>query len=118
MVVDPLINLPVYRRVFQKLHLSTTEYLEALRPPITGSLLMTGTLLLLKPLLPPSWPLGVRFGIQVVSGGIVYVGALMIFHGGRLRALYVRLRAVRARKGDDPSGQEDPVTPSDLLPRN
>jgi len=110
MVVDPLINLPVYRRVFQKLHLSTTEYLEALRPPITGSLLMTGALLFLKPLLPASWPLGARLGIQVASGGIVYVGALMIFHGGRLRALYARLRAVRARNGDGPSGQSDPVT--------
>lgn len=101
MVVDPIINLPVYRKVFQKLHMTTLQYLEALRPPITGSLLMSAALLLAKPFLPPSWPLALRLALQVVGGALVYAAALLIFHRGRLTALYGRLKAVRAGKRDN-----------------
>jgi PST family polysaccharide transporter len=112
MVVDPMINLPVYRKVFQKLHMTTPQYIEALRPPITGSLLMSAALLLAKPFLPPSWPLALRFAIQVAGGAIVYAAALLIFHRGRLTALYARLKAVRADKGDGPPPQMGPVASS------
>jgi teichuronic acid exporter len=112
MVVDPMINLPVYRKVFQKLHMNTLQYLEALRPPITGSLLMSAALLLAKPFLPPSWPLALRFAIQVAGGAIVYAAALLIFHRGRLAALYARLKAVRGGKGDGPPPQMGPVASS------
>ena len=97
-VVDPVLNLPVYRRVFQKLHLTTAQYLEALRPPLTGCILMTLALLLAKPFLPPSWPLMLKFALQVIGGGIVYCAALLTFHFARLRALYLRLQAVRSAK--------------------
>jgi O-antigen/teichoic acid export membrane protein len=112
MVVDPMINLPVYRKVFQKLHMNMWQYLEALRPPITGSLLMSAALLLGKPFLPTNWPLGLRFAILVAVGGIVYASALMIFHRSRLSALYARLRAVRAGKQGRPpqTGLKDSAT--------
>jgi len=97
MLVDPIVNLPVYRRVFQKLQLSTVEYLKALRPAIAGSLLMTLGVLLVKLFLTPTWPLALRFATQVFSGAAVYLGTLMIFHGERVRALYARLKQARGR---------------------
>lgn len=104
MVVDPLLNLPAYHRVFQKLHLTTWTYLESLRPPITGSVLMALALILGRPFLPLGWPMVLRLLIQVGTGGIVYVSALMVFHRGRLRALYQRLQAVRGVKGEGDLG--------------
>lgn len=70
---------------------------------------MSTALLLGKPLLPTHWPLVLRFAILVVSGGIVYISALLIFHRGRLTALYARLKAVRGGKEKSPAqmGLED-----------
>jgi O-antigen/teichoic acid export membrane protein len=110
MIVDPILNLPVYRKVFQKLDLGTGKYLEALRPPITGSLLMTIALLSLKPFLPATWPEAVKLVLLVLSGAVVYIGALLLFHGGRLRALYQRLNAVRKRKGQVPGPDPEPLS--------
>jgi O-antigen/teichoic acid export membrane protein len=109
-VVDPVLNLPVYRRVFQKLHLTTPQYLEALRPPLTGCLLMSIALLSAKPFLPQSWPLALRLALEVIGGGIVYSAALMTFHLARLRALYERLKAVRSPKRGGSGSITPPAT--------
>jgi O-antigen/teichoic acid export membrane protein len=109
MIIDPILNMPVYRKVFQKLHLTTGKYLEALRPPITGSLLMSVALMSLRPFLPDGWPQAVKLAVLVLTGAVVYVGALLIFHGGRLRALYQRLDAVRKRKAQPEPPELDPT---------
>jgi O-antigen/teichoic acid export membrane protein len=111
-VIDPLLNLPVYRRVFQKLDVTTRQYLEALRPPLTGCVLMSIALLSMKPFLPAGWPIALRLAVEVIGGGIVYCAALTTFHFTRLRALYERLKAVRSGRATGPAQPMGPITPS------
>jgi len=47
----------------------------------------------LKWVLPSTWPLYLRFSLEVVTGAIVYVLALAIFHAERVRTFkYLMLR--------------------------
>ena len=90
MVVDPVLNSPVYYRVFVKLHLSMLQYLETLRPAITASAFMAVSVLGIQRVLVPSWPLAVRFALQVLGGAAGVLGLLVIFHRQRLLAFVGR----------------------------
>lgn len=96
-IVDPLLNLPSYWKVFRKLHVTTGQYLAALRPALTGVALMTVAVLLVQRALPQGWPTVVRLVLQVAAGALSYLGALALFHRPRLIALYTRIRAARGR---------------------
>ena len=103
MVVDPVMNSPVYYRVFRKLHLSMLQYLETLRPALTGSVVMAVAVLGIQRVLVPSWPLAVRFGLQVIGGAAGYLGIVILFHRPRLMAFIGRLRESRSASHAEPA---------------
>ncbi len=99
MVVDPLLNAPVYYRVFVKLHLPLRQYMETLRPAILASAFMVVVVLGIQRVLVPSWPLAVRFALQVSAGAAAYIGVLALFHRQRLLAFVGRLKEARSARG-------------------
>jgi hypothetical protein len=87
-IAYPFIAVPLYRRAFQHIGMSTREYLGAVRPAVSGSMLMAALVLLLKWFLPGRWPLYLRFGLEVVTGAITYGLVMVTFHRDRLRAFW------------------------------
>ena len=94
-VVFPILVLPAYRRVLQTIELSGREYVRALWPAVSASLLMGATVLAVK------WTVGeyvsrpVSFSAQVGAGMVVYGLACVALHGGRIAAFSRILRAMR-----------------------
>jgi hypothetical protein len=89
--------IPLYWKTFQTIHMKTGEYVRAVRPALDGALVMTAAVLALKWFLPPSLPLVVRLILEVATGALVYVGAVMVLH--RERALsFLRLAKSFRRK--------------------
>jgi len=94
-VAYPFIALSIYRRTFRKIKMRWPDYLVAVRPALTGCLIMAAAVEILKHSLTPSCPLYLRLGIEIVVGSAVYVLALTIFHRDRLYAFLNLVRALR-----------------------
>src|SRR2546427_4285273 len=71
-VVFPLLVLPVYRRVSETIELSSREYVRALWPAVSASLLMAATVFTVKSTAGEYMSRAVSFGAQVVAGIVVY----------------------------------------------
>jgi teichuronic acid exporter len=95
MVIHPVMMLPLYMRVFNRVQLPFSHYFRALRPAMEASLVMSAAVLLLKPWLPPGWPLALRLGLQVGTGGIAFMGMLALAHRHRLGTIYRRIKRAR-----------------------
>jgi PST family polysaccharide transporter len=88
LAVHPLVTLPLYWRVFQKINLASREYLRALQPAIFGSILMAVTILILRAALPAGLYLPIRFIVQILGGGLAYVAVMLLLCRDRLHAFY------------------------------
>jgi O-antigen/teichoic acid export membrane protein len=97
LVVYPLILLPVFARVFRTLRMRATEYLACLWPTLASAAVMGVVVLTIRALLPPDWPLSLRFSTQAASGAAVYVVAGLVLQRRRLKVLADFFRAVRSR---------------------
>lgn len=94
--VYPLLTLPLYWRVLRKLDMSVRQYLTALWPAFNGSVLVAASVGTLKGTLPGSWPLYLRFGLEVLGGGTAYVLTLLAIHRQRLRAFFQLAQTLRS----------------------
>jgi hypothetical protein len=88
--------LPLYVRVLRALGIRVAEYLTCLRPTLESAAVMAVVVLTTRALLPPNWPLGLRFGIQVTCGAAAYLAAALVLQRRRLKALADFFRAVRS----------------------
>jgi teichuronic acid exporter len=94
-VAYPVIAVSIYRRTFRKIKMSWHDYLGAIRPALTGSLIMAAAVEILKHTLVPSFPLSVRFGIEVLAGGAAYALTLTVFHRDRLSVFWNFVKTLR-----------------------
>jgi len=109
-LVFPGLVLPAYRRVLRAIQLPGWEFLRALWPALSASLLMAATVATLGWAVPQRWALGYRLAAQVVAGAMVYVVACLTLHRHRITTFYRFLRAVRsgdARPGLDATAQSE-----------
>ena len=70
------------------------DYLGAIRPALTGSLVMALAVEIVKRNL-LELPLSVRFGAEVLAGAAAYVLTLTVFHHDRLSVFWNFIRALR-----------------------
>jgi O-antigen/teichoic acid export membrane protein len=96
LVVYPWTILPLYVRVLRALGIRVAEYLTCLRPTLESAAVMTVVVLTTRALLPPNWPLGLRFGIEVTCGAAAYLAAALVLQRRRLKALADFFRALRS----------------------
>jgi PST family polysaccharide transporter len=94
-VAYPVIVVCLYRRTFRKIDMPWRDYVEAIRPALTGSLIMAAVVEVLKLTLPSSLPLSVRLGLEVLAGGAAYVLTLTVFHRDRFSVFWKFVRALR-----------------------
>lgn len=85
-IAYPFIAVPLYQRTFRLIGMSLTEYLAAVRPAMEGSIAMVVLVGVLKWASPSEWPLYLRFGLEVLSGALVYLLYVSGFHSDRIRA--------------------------------
>jgi len=95
LIACPLLLIVAYWRAAKKIELTTAEYFRSLQPALTGSGLMIATILALKVLWGPGWPLVLRFVVEVLLGAFVYIGSILVLHRGRLGALMRRIRSTQ-----------------------
>lgn len=95
-VVFPVLVLPAYWRVLRAIELSTREYLRALWPAASASLLMGVSVLVVKWTAGEDLPRALSFGAQVMAGVVVYGLTCVALHGKRIAAFSRVLRATRA----------------------
>ncbi len=89
----PVMYIPIYRHVFNRIEMTLNEYLRAIWPAISASLTMATLVWILKLGIPPVWPLYLRFTTEVVIGASVYLITLSALHRERLKAF---LRLIRS----------------------
>ncbi len=80
----PFVILPVYVRVFHRIEMRLAEYMRAVMPSLKAALGMIVGVLLLKSVMPGSWPLYLRFCIEVILGAAMYGTVMMAFYRDRL----------------------------------
>jgi uncharacterized membrane protein HdeD (DUF308 family) len=88
--------LPLYWRVFRTIDLSPLKYLQSLWPAVSGSLLMIIAIMLVQSALHDTWSLSIRFAVQVLTGGTVYVSLMFLAYRDRLVAFYRILKSAKA----------------------
>jgi len=98
-LADPLIAVPLYRRVFSRIELSLREYVMALWPAVSGTALMAIVVLAVGVLSSgQSWP-GLRLAARVAAGAVTYGLACVVLHRERLKAF--RDLVMAAREGSE-----------------
>jgi O-antigen/teichoic acid export membrane protein len=94
-LVDPLLAVLLYRRVFSKIELSPRAYLEALWPALSGTTLMAAAVLVVGVLSPSEWTPGLRLAAQIGGGVLTYGLACVVLHRERLEAFRELVMAAR-----------------------
>jgi PST family polysaccharide transporter len=99
-LVDPLLTVLLYWRVFSKIELSPKAYLGALWPALSGSAFMAAVVLAVGALSGREWTAGLRLAAQVGVGAITYGLAGLALHRERFNAFYELVRAARRGSGE------------------
>src|SRR6266513_591011 len=94
-VMDPLIAIILYWRVFSKLDLSPRAYLMALWPAVSGTALMAAVVLAVGVLSGSGWTAGLRLAAQIGAGVISYGLGCLVVHRERLEAFRELVAAAR-----------------------
>jgi O-antigen/teichoic acid export membrane protein len=94
-IAYPAVAACLYWRTFRKIEMPLGDYLQALRPALTGCVTMTAIVEVLKRTLIVGLPLPVRLALEVLSGSAIYVLTLTLFHIDRLFSFWKFLRVPR-----------------------
>ena len=100
----PLITIPTFfRHTLRILDLRPSAYLRALWPAATAAAGIAVAVLLLRAVIPPAWPAGLRLVMEVLGGAVGYVAVLLVAHGSRMRVVTARLRHLARRPAPPPT---------------
>jgi O-antigen/teichoic acid export membrane protein len=83
----PIITLPLYWRTLSCIHMSVSEYMTAIRAPLSGALPMVAAILLVRHVLPARLSHEPRLAIEVLTAVFTYSAILWLFHRQRLTKL-------------------------------
>jgi PST family polysaccharide transporter len=95
-LIYPLIQLPLFMRMFRKIKMRRGEYVAALWPAVSGCAAMAISVTALKFVLVDSRPLLERLILEVAVGAIAYALVLLLLHRRRLRDFLKLVRALRS----------------------
>jgi PST family polysaccharide transporter len=94
-IAYPVIASCMYHRAFRRIDMPLRDYLGAIRPALTGCLVMLAAVEILKHALTSSVPPAVRLALEVLVGGVAYTLSLTMFHRDRSKAFWNFVRAMR-----------------------
>ncbi len=102
LLVYPFPTLMLFWRVFRRIELPASQYLSALWPALSSSLIMVGVVLGVRAVIRGHWSTAVAFSVEVALGAVSYLCMVLVFHRGRITAFLTMLR--RGRAGDSLAG--------------
>ncbi len=83
-LVYPLNAIPIFLRARNRIQLSSISFFKALWPGLSSTMLMVGSVLLLKLAIPARMPEVLRLLVLIAAGAVVYVSTIFIVHRSRL----------------------------------
>jgi teichuronic acid exporter len=89
-VIYPVVQLPLFWRVFRAIDMPAREYFVSLWPAVSACAIMAVVIEVLKLALGPGWPPIARLAVEILSGIVVYLLALSLMHRARF-LIFVRL---------------------------
>jgi hypothetical protein len=95
-VIHPLVNAPLYWRTFKRIGLSARRYLDAILPALSSSLVMLVTVVVVRRAVPASWSTLALLAVEIVTGLIAYVAALVAMRRDRISGFYRALKLLRS----------------------
>jgi Polysaccharide biosynthesis C-terminal domain len=99
-VAYPFVAIPLYWKTIRTIGMGTGEYLRALRPALSGTLVMVVAVVTTKYVLPPNQPLLVRLAVEIVIGALAYTGAVLLLHEDRATMYINMARHLRQAEGN------------------
>lgn len=96
LAVYPFLTIPIYALVFKHIGLSLKQYLPALWPAVSATLVMVGFVLFVQSIAPTDWPRLIHMGALVAAGGVAYLGTAWVFHRARVMAFIGLVRTLRS----------------------
>ena len=92
----PVIAIVLYRRAFRKITMPWRDYVGAIQPALTGSLVMVAAVEIVRRTLLQSFPVSFRFACEVLTGVAACIFGLTVFHRDRLSVFLKFVRTLRA----------------------
>jgi teichuronic acid exporter len=99
-VAYPVVAIPLYSKTIRTIGMGTGEYLRALRPALSGTVVMVVAVVTTKYVLPPNQLLLVRLVVEIVIGALAYTGAVLLLHGDRATMYINMARHLRQAEGN------------------
>ncbi|NUO64182.1 MAG: lipopolysaccharide biosynthesis protein [Gemmatimonadaceae bacterium] len=90
----PLVSTPMYLRTMRTLGVRAGDYVRALWPALSGTLVMAAAVVAARLLAAPL-PLAARFAVEVSAGIVAYAAVMWTLHRARLLAFRSLLRELR-----------------------
>jgi|SRR5580658_994879 teichuronic acid exporter len=97
-IAYPFVALPLYRKTFKTISMTTSEYLQAVRPALEGTIVMILAVKLVRYFGTPMRSLLLQLVVEVTIGGLAYLGTLRVRHGERMSVLIDAARRFRSAK--------------------
>lgn len=95
LVAHPLNLLPIYWRVFSTIQLTLRQYLSALWPAVSGTVVMVIAVLGVKPFIPADVGVAGRLASFIAIGVAAYLSVIWLLHRARLQAFVSLIRAAK-----------------------
>jgi teichuronic acid exporter len=96
-LVYPLMQIPLYWRLFRRIQMPVREYFGAVWPATSGCMVMVVAVEALKRFLDPAHPIYIRLATEVLAGAFVYVLVLASMHRECVRGVIQLTRMLRTR---------------------
>jgi len=94
----PLVVVPLYYKTFHSIGMSIREYVRALRPSLTGTVVMIPAVEWVRHTLAPTHSLLLRLIVEVAAGAVVYAAVLWLLHRNRVIELARGLKNLRLQR--------------------
>ena len=93
--VQPVAFIQLYKHVLRVTGLSFLEYLQPLRPALSGVVVMVIGIMGFRYSLSSEWPMAFRLTAESLIGASFYGASMFAFHRDRLRQLFVMIKKSR-----------------------
>jgi O-antigen/teichoic acid export membrane protein len=94
-VVYPILQIPLFLRIFKRINLPGSGYFRSLWPALSGCMAMTISVEALKLVMKGIWPLYARLIAEIIVGSVVYGLALLLLHRTYLHGIFQFVRKSR-----------------------
>ena len=91
-ILYPFLSVPLFWRAFHEIGMHWSEYLRALWPAVSGSIVMSAAVVLVRHFAPAQWPLTVRLFGEIALGALAYILTMVTLHSTNVRHFYQILR--------------------------